>query len=203
MRARATTGRRRLETGWIGAALVVVLLALAGCGIPTDGEPRVITDESTTTAAPATSGGSGSSATIFLTSPAGDDPEDQVTLVGVTRRLDGPPTPETVLDAVLAPTTQQDATRGYQSLIPPDTTLESLDLEDGVLTVELSEQWSDLKRPEALQGYAQVVLSVTELGEVSGVRFAVDGEVLQAPTPSGDEQVVTARDYDDLARTGG
>lgn len=191
-----------------GRALVVVvalvaLLLVTGCGIPTDGEPRAITAESTTTA-PLTqqSGGSGNIAVIYLTSPS-SDPEGLGTLVPVIRSLDAPPDPTTVLRAVLAEETEEDLDAGRQSVIPPGTTLEAATPEGDLLTVDLSESWNSLQGPEALQGYAQVVLSLTELDEVRRVRFLVEGEPIQASTPTGDQDVVQRRDYIELEQDDG
>ncbi|CAN5526443.1 MAG: GerMN domain-containing protein [Iamia sp.] len=194
--------RRSVACG-LGALALVALLLAAGCGIPTDGEPQVITADSTTTAPPTPqSGGSGNMAVIYLTSPT-SDPEGLGTLVPVTRNLDAPPDPTSVLEAVLAEETQEDLDAGRQSVIPPGTSLESVASDGDLLTVSLSESWNDLQGPEALQGYAQVVLSLTELDSVRQVRFLVEGEPIQASSPSGDKGVVARADYDELEQDDG
>lgn len=182
----------------LGVVALIALLLGAGCGIPTDGEPRAITAESTTTAPPSQeSGGSGNIAVIYLTSPS-SDPEGLGTLVPVIRNLETSPDATTVLEAVLAEETQEDLDAGRQSVIPPGTSIESVTPDGDLLTVDLSESWNDLQGPEATQAYAQVVLSLTELDDVDRVRVLVEGESIQASTPTGDKDVVVRRDYAEL-----
>ncbi len=92
-----------------------------------------------------------------------------------------PPSPTTVLEALLQAPNEAEAERQLTTLIPADTTLVSaqLDEETDLLTVEFSEeQWQSLSGDTATEAYAQVVLTVTRLDGVSSVQFVLDGEVI-------------------------
>ncbi len=193
---------RRVRTGRWGLGVVVttvLLVSLASaCGVPTDGEPRAITAESTTTNPPPPSAGPAAGmATIYLSRPTSAAPEQDAELVAVTRNLGEPPTPPTVLEALFEGATEEEQDRSLVSLIPADTALLGWGLEpNGRLTVELNEEWSTLLGPDQLGAYAQVVLSVTDLPEVRAVRFRVDGEPIdEVPTEGDPRAEVTGGDY--------
>lgn len=186
--------------------LVAVLAAAAGCGVPTDGSPRAITAESTTTAPAASSSGPASGdAVIYLSTPTVAATESEAGLVGVPRNLGAPPTPTTVLEALFdGPTQEEQDQRDLLTLIPDGTNLIDATLQDTVLSVELSEEWSALLGPDLLGAYAQVVLTATALNEVTRVRFSVDGEPIDdVPTEGDPKTTVTRGDYIGLIAPGG
>ncbi len=135
--------RRRARP--LAAALAVVAAVVAACGVPTDDQPRAISqeqapdldegEEGTTAAVTET-------ATLFLTRGDGAvrylAPLEEQVPVGPSA-IDASPT--TALETLLSYTPSETLqTQGYASRIPPDTALAStpeLD-EDGVLVVDLN-----------------------------------------------------------------
>lgn len=174
-----------------GAALLGLLLALlAGCGIPTDGEPRPLADEANPPAADPEPEAGDTRAQVYLVT-------NDERLVSRTRALEGAKSPVTVLEALLLPTSEEEEADGLQTQIPALTTVIGVSEEDGILAVDLSAEWGELLVPDALFAYAQVVLTLTELPGVEGVRFLVEGEpVDSAPTVNETPtEVVEADDY--------
>jgi len=184
-------------------ATVVVLLVLgavgSGCGIPTDSDPRPLADAPTT--APPTSEGEGegegeATATIFLVSA------ETETLVPVERALDGPVTAGAALDLLLGGPSTDDIDEGLSTLIPNETVAVDVTIDEGLATVEMSEAWRELQEPAAKLAYAQVVFTLSALPGVDDVTFAVDGQVIAAPTDGESDEVVSVADYSDVGPQG-
>lgn len=179
------------RTRALRAALLGLVLVLAGCGIPTDGEPRPLADETTTTAADPEPELGDTIARVYLVNP------DQL-LVPRDRALEGEKNPETVLDALLLPTSTEEQADDLQSLVPPLTTALSVtDEGDGTLAVDLSAEWGTLAAPTDLFAYGQVVLTLTEMRDVERIRFLIEGDPVDAPPTANQEpsETVTAEDY--------
>jgi hypothetical protein len=176
------------------AALTALVLALVGCGIPTDGEPRPLADETTTTAADPEPDVGDTVARVYLVS-------DSPLLIPRDRALEGEKTPEAVLDALLLPTSPEEQAADLRSLVPALTTaLGVTDEGDGTLAVDLSAEWDTLADPSALYAYGQVVLTLTELSSVERIRFLIEGDPVDAPPTVNQEpsETVEAEDYEPL-----
>lgn len=178
----------------VGLATTVALV-LAACAIPTDDEPRLLAADITTVAAPSSApADSANSASVYLGQGRSSEK-----LVSVRRGLDGTPTPERVLEALLAGATQADFDRGYLSNIPEASELLGTELDDGELTIDLNEAFYTREGDQARNAFAQVVLTVTGLDTftITRVRFQKAGEPIQAFTApaGGAKDVVTRADY--------
>ena len=188
--------RRRRRPRRVGL-LVLLVLALGSCGIPTDDSPRPLAEGATTTdPTPEEPADSRGSATLYLS--AGGENTD---LVAVRRELEGEASVGRVLEALLQGETEEDTAAGYVSLIPPGTAVEDLEPgDDGLLTIGFSDEWGELQGESATGAYGQVVLTVTELAGVKRVTFLVAGEVVPAPTSDqgNEQQVVTRASYRSL-----
>lgn len=173
------------------AVLLALALALAGCGIPTDGEPRPLADETTIPTPDVEPDAGDTTARIFLVSP-------NRLLIPRDRALDGERNPENVLDALLLPTSPEEQADDLRSLVPADTNARSVtDVGDGTLAVDLSSEWDTLGDPNALYAYGQVVLTLTELPGIERIRFLIEGRPVDAPPTVNQEPSVTveAADY--------
>ncbi|MET0728531.1 MAG: GerMN domain-containing protein [Acidimicrobiales bacterium] len=190
------------------AALVALslLLVLSGCGVQSDGEPRVIAadelpddlvDANPTTSAPIS--GSTSAATIYLLVRSGDTTR----LAPVERKVADPSEPGERIDALLMATTADEQEQGFVSSIPTDTVLLGTELNETTeeLVVDLSGALFDVQGTELANAFAQIVWTVTAIDGVRQVRFRVDGEPYRAPNAEGIEQdgAVTTADYQELA----
>jgi len=164
---------------------------LAACGIPTDGEPRLLADETTTTSGPAVAPAGNPTARVYLVGPSSQ-------VVARSRGLEGSRTPSSVLDALLAPLSEAETSAGLTTNIPPGTTA-TVDVDGSTAVLDMSGEWGELADPGATTAYAQVVLTLTELDGVEQVRFLIEGAPRAAPTVNqGQRDVVSESDYIDL-----
>jgi len=172
-----------------GLVLVGVLLALAACGIQTDGEPRPLADVTASTEASTVPEDADATAAVYLV-------KDTNALATVPRGLTGAKSPRTVVEALLAQPSDEELEAGLSTSIPVGTTTSDVVQDGDLVAVDLSDEWETLVQPGALLAYAQVVLTLTDLNGVEQVRFLVGGEGVPAPTVNrGDLDTVTAGDY--------
>jgi len=166
-------------------AVLVVVSALAGCGVGAESSPREIdkgnvpfglterADTATTlpTDAPY-------AYTIFLVN------NDQ--LRAVTRGTHTAPTPLSRLKALIHGPTAAEADNGLSTSIGPDVTVERVRVSDGIATVVLSgagaTQSAGSDRALAI---AQLVYTATAIPGVNRVRFEVDGKITEVPRGDG------------------
>ncbi len=90
------------------------------------------------------------------------------------------------MKGLLAGPNASEAAAGIQSAIPSGVTLLGLSIENGVATVDLSGDFS-ASAPTDVQvaRVAQVVYTLTQFGNVSGVVFQIDGAAAQVPDDQG------------------
>ena len=185
--------RRGVASGFVSA-----LLAMAGCGIPTDTEPRALPDSdpnteedaSTTTTAPSTYGAD----TAFVWYWESISKR----LVPVIRKTDTSNTTAIVKTSLAAQTTTE-YRQGLTSRIPEGTTLASdPTITNGTLTVDLTNQISQLNAQAQREAFAQIVLTTDQISRVEFVKFEVDGDPLDITNPGGQTQTVTVCDFKEL-----
>ncbi len=124
----------------------------------------------------------------------------------VTRTLSSAaPAAELAITALLEGPSVEEREAGLGSAIPPVARFLSVSVADGVATVDLAEEFQGPATPdEVLLRVAQVVWTLSELPEVSGVLFAVEGAPIAVPTQGGlaVSRPVTVADYPTLAEAG-
>jgi spore germination protein GerM len=199
---------RHMGTGLGAAALAVVTLGVAGCGIPADDNPRAISRENVPAdVADHTTGATASEPTvdarIYLVQSS-DDPR----LVSVNRQVpaDSPTAgldPAAVLETLLTATANpQEQAEGITNLIPRDTRLASQpELARGTLVVDLtSEIFDDVEGENQRAAFGQIVCTANVLEGVHSVRFLVEGEPSDVQSDSGATggPVTCANDYQRL-----
>ena len=187
-------------------ALVLAATALvAGCGVQGDGAPRALSPEvvpqdltapSTPTARP-DQPESGAVATVYLV-------DNKEHLRAVPRMLDSPVLIVTVLESLFEGATDQEAAEGLRSEVPAGTSVNGIDrLDEDVIAVDLSEEFAETTADGELLAQAQIVYTVSELANVRGVLFLVDGR----PREGADDQAkltsspLTVDDFEDFAPT--
>jgi spore germination protein GerM len=195
------------------AILGVVLLAVgaAACGIPADDGPRAITQDQRPAElesdSEVTSGGQTLVTDLYFTRFDGSRhnlvPIERAVVTGGSSSR---PTPATVLEALLAGVPDDEQASDLVTRIPADTALDGPpDLDStGVLTVYLSAAISGVQGDGARLAYGQLVCTADALDEVRSVRFAVDGQPVQAPTGEGETSnaPLTCDSYDNLTEGG-
>jgi spore germination protein GerM len=188
----------------LGAALALVLsLVLAGCGVQGDGAPRALppdavpedlTAPSSSTPEPAEPA-SGTAATVFLV-------DNHERLRPVERTLEGPVLMKGVLDSLLQGATDEEADAGLRSEVPGGTKLSGIDrLEDDVVAIDLTHQFADTTADGELLAQAQIVFTASQMPNVRGVLFLVDGRPREGTDDSAKltSSPLTTADFSDFA----
>ena len=185
----------------LSAALVV--LGLAGCGVPSSGEPTTI---------PA------AEVPYGLASPtpsAPSSPPEQTMLAetgvylvtaGDVLVLRGRELPdggleaqlEDLLEQLAAGPSAQDLSDELTTALPPEVELAVTDVEEGTVTVDIAGPVAIPSGVGGRLGIGQIVLTATSLPGVDAVRLAREGELVDAPLPNGEltSQPLTAEDFE-------
>jgi hypothetical protein len=157
---------RRLAVGWALAA-VTALLAV-GCGDPGDGG----TGPGSTAPSSTTVIGETTEVTLFLTK--GERLEPATRAVPKVTRIGG----ETV-KALLAGPTAEESAAGLGTAIPAGTRFIDLNIADGVARVDLSREFESGGGTLSLtMRLAQVACTLDQFDTVDGVRFLLDGTLV-------------------------
>jgi spore germination protein GerM len=106
-------------------------------------------------------------------------------LVPVPRRILAAPGPAAVVKALSAGPTDQEQAEGLSTALPADDDLKIARVEGSTVTVALPGAADAASRSDAIFGFGQLVLTLTSLPSVSGVRFEEDGKPLQVPRSDG------------------
>ena len=169
--------RRRAWTG-----LVVGAMALAACGVQNDATPRNIIDDSGVASGDtATDAGDTSEAPyrIFLLSP-----QSPSQLRGVRRNVST--TLRGLFEALLQGPTESDRDARLRTAIPSDLELVSPPRALGMFVyLDVNDALYSLSGSTLVDALAQIVFTMVELPEVSGVQLLVDGEPQEWPTGDG------------------
>ena len=183
-------------------ALVAVLLALGGCGVPTGGPPTAVpasevpfgllSQSPQPPAAGSTAPGVGEPGVYLL---QGTD-----RVVARVRRLPDRPVDQQLqllLEDLAAGPAGEELDEGLTTALAPDVELTLASLADGTATVDVAGAAEVPIGRETRLAVAQVVLTATSLPGVSAVRLLVDGAPVAAPLSSGrlTDEPLTAQDY--------
>ncbi len=157
---------------------------LAGCGVSNDASPRDIPArdvpfELVAVASPTdTPTEGGDAGQVFLVGP------ERLAAVGRTLGPNG-----NVFDAITtllaSGPTAEEAAQGLRTAIPSGTRLLAADLEDGVLTIDLSSDFLIVQGVEQRTAVAQLVFTSTGTDEVDRVLFAIEGTLTEVPVDDG------------------
>ncbi len=202
----------------------VVLLVVAGCGIPTDEQPRAIPDDAIPEAAREGVPG----ATASTNAPNASTQTEQLYLVrtGETGQVGGErlqpvpveiqspndpdDLPRVVIDALIELNPTESGQSGLVNAVPTGTRVLSARVaDDEVLDLDLT-NLEDVDSSQLRLAVAQIVFSATGITAlpVRGVRFFIDGEPAAVPTEagtSGTGEVITRSSFprlDEQVRTG-
>ncbi len=170
----------------LGAALVAASVALGGCGLGFDDQPRALQEEaSTTTVADSPSGGRLTTVLYFVREGA---------LVPLEQELPDR-SPATLLSALAQPP-EPGAVDGLGTSIPAGTELVDTERDGELLRVDLTSEFDNVVGLSRQQAIGQMVLTVTQQSAVERLEFLVDGETITVASPlRGDTTVVDECDF--------
>jgi spore germination protein GerM len=166
------------------AAAVLACAAMssaAGCGIPTDDAARALDPQAApyrvVTRDRADTPAGTHRIVVFLVRDGA--------LAPVPRRIPAAPTPAAVLTALTAGPTREEQAEGLTTALPLDQVAHVARVEGSTVTVALPTTSDASSRSDAIFGFGQLVLTLTALPSVSGVRFEDGGKPLQVPRSDG------------------
>lgn len=181
---------------------LLTVLALAGCGVPTEDEPRAVppprgpfpTVATGVTSPAGTSGGP--------TTPAGR--EETVLyfvrdnrLTPVVRRVDRTPTVDAQLRQLLAGPTAEERKQGLTSALPGAVTTAAVRHIGTRAEVEVPAVGDETGRSDGVLAFGQIVRTLAGRDDIHTVVFTRDGYPVGIPRADGSlsEQPLTAADY--------
>jgi len=165
--------------------LAVMVALAAGCGLSTNDEPERIGSGSaidepapppaapTVAGSPSRGAGTGTIRVWFVETVS----DSSAQLVAVERQATNPSSAEQRLLALIreGPTEYEHEDLDFVSHVPNDTDLGDVEIRsNGVLSVELSDNFYDRRGQEAIFAFAQVVFTATEMDGVDRVQFRAE-----------------------------
>ena len=163
------------------AVCVPAVVLMAACGVPADRTARALDPNAAPyrvvtrdrVAPPAGS----FRVVVFLVR---DD-----AVVPVPRRVNVQPTPADVLRALTAGPTTEEQEEGFRTALPVEDDPQVVRVNDKIVSLSLPATAESSTRSDAVLGFAQIVLTLTALPDVTGVAFEDHGRPLQVPRADG------------------
>jgi spore germination protein GerM len=169
-------------------SVVLIVLALGGCGIPPDGEPRPLAaddvpygllDEVPVGGAPPTTAAPAARVNVTVYFLAGER------LQGAPRSVAEPATPSRAIVALLGGPTEEEAAAGLRTAVNPATEAVVTRPAAELVSVDLSASFAAVPTQEQRFALAQIVFTATGVSGVGGVRFTLAGAPVEVPLPDG------------------
>ncbi|WP_432972267.1 GerMN domain-containing protein [Dactylosporangium sp. CA-233914] len=177
------------------AAAVAAVLALGGCGVPTDSEPRPIEPSVTIGSYEGPMGGPVVSPgtvveRLFLVR------DNQ--LVAVDRRVESVPSPQQQIEDLVTGPTPQERDAGLDSALAGTDIITGVQLRNGTAVVGLSAD-NPIRNDEIL-AYGQIVCTLSARADIVAVRFTQEGRTMEVPGADGalTREPLTEDDYASL-----
>jgi hypothetical protein len=168
--------------------MVLAVLALGACGIPTASAPspiakadvpyHLLNPPTTTTTIPGAPPAVGVTELIYLVAPSGH-------LVAASRVLAVPASLTQVIGALLAGPTAKESASGVQSFLNRTGAQVTVAPTGGVAVVSFTTNPIQVVGPDQTLAIAQVAYTVTQQPGVTGVTFAIAGKDIEVPTAAG------------------
>lgn len=168
---------------------LMVVLAVAGCGVGNDGEPRALAPggvpfslmgtSTTTTTTPDSAVDQVEVAVFLVNNESGQ-------LVEVHRSVAGPASAKVALRELMRGATEDELDRGLRSAVPRSTELLGVEgPSDGLITIDLNDLTSISGQGQRL-ALAQLVFTSTAVPGVDRVLFEFEGEASEVPDAQGE-----------------
>lgn len=177
-------------------AVAMLLVLLAGCGVPTDDQPRAVEAPYGPFPTPSTA----------VSDPAGRFTEALYfvrddRLVLVRRRLDVLPTVDQHLEHLLAGPNEAERAEGLATALFGAVTVAGIRLTETRAEVDVPSVAEGVGRSDEVFAFGQIVCTLTARPEVDSVSFLRDGAPLGVPRADGSLSPgpLTAADYVELS----
>lgn len=178
----------------LATVLVVAGLLGASCGLSPEKRPHEISDRAILNLLPPTSSSASSpdgiqKRSVLLYFFRGERLKKLYVRAGgdsLTR--------ERVLTLLLGGT-PRDADKGWTTSIPPGTSVRGTRLRGSTLRIDLSGEIKSLGGTAAKAAYAQLVFTALQFRGVRSVRFAIEGDNIDAITDDGNLTIIQAKNY--------
>jgi spore germination protein GerM len=183
----------------VAAWTTAVALALAGCGVPIEDEPRRVETP------PGVLPGVGSGTPAVQPGPAAERlclVRNNV-LAAVTRPVPNQVSVDQHLRLLIQGPTETERAAGYASALTGTTTVQNVTQAQGVVTVDIAERPEGTGRSDDILAYGQLVCTLTTRPSVAAVAFTTDRKPLAVPRADGSLSTgpLTAADYAALLST--
>jgi spore germination protein GerM len=166
---------------WSRALLLLLAVLLPSCGVQSQQRSEPVPTAELPTSeerrAP-TAGASPAAVTVYFTDEAGGADRR---LVELQRRAEAA-TPDAAVRVLL----QGSDRYGAATAIPPATRVRSVQVRDGTMRIDVSEDFLRVRGTDQLLAVAQVVWTVTEFPAVDAVLLQVSGRPLPLPVDGGE-----------------
>ena len=198
-----TARRWSCRVPWVMAALLLAL-AVAGCGIPEQGSPKQVDDDSVPYRLLDRNSGGIADAERLGTTDAVIYLARGGRLLPTARRLPPPLTLVRLLRSLGRGPTSPEVAAGMRTALPVEDTPTDVTIQRGTATVDLPASFTNLSRPDQVLALAQIVYTVTGQPGIGQVQFTLDGTTADIPRAdlSLTAMPVTRDDYLDLAPPG-
>lgn len=177
------------------------LFLAAGCGVPSDGSPRLLAEADVPFNLLAPSTTVVTSTTVPLPEPVTVFLVGAERLAAVGRQVSRPASVREALEALLTGPAEAEAAQGLRSAVNVQTRLLSVEVQEGIALVDLTGAFATVSGQEQILAVAQLVFTATAVEGVLGVRFALDGQPVEVPRSDGTlaQRPVGRADYAALA----
>ncbi|RSM43113.1 hypothetical protein DMB66_53745 [Actinoplanes sp. ATCC 53533] len=180
--------RRMLHLVTIG------ILAVSGCGVRTESQPRDFDPPPGPRPVPATptpsspQAGTAAEPLYFVRTDR---------LVAVIRRIRAAPTIQQQMEHLLTGPTEAERRAGLSSTLAGNITVAKVGLTDGEATIEVGDDSDQSGRIDDVLAFGQIVCTLTARADVTTVTFQRDGRALGVPRADGSLSTggLTAADY--------
>jgi hypothetical protein len=177
------TGRATSARAWAPATagyvvVLVALVLLAGCGLSAGrpAEPVAVPTGRSDGPGPAPTAGWREIDLYFV---------DGARLAAVSRRV-ADAGPQRAAELLLTGPTRSEAAGGLRTALAPQAvSVSSGPVDPGTVTVTVGRQFTAMAGSNQLLAVAQLVWTVTQFPQVEGVRFVLEGSLVEVPTDRG------------------
>jgi spore germination protein GerM len=174
--------------------LVGLVVALTGCGVPAEDEPRSVEPPrgvQRVTASPAPTVAQPGIFVERLYYLRGDQ------LVPVVRQLQVELTAQAHLDLLLAGPTDAEEAAGLTSAVTGSNAVTGLRVGDGAAEIDIGDGLAGTGRNDEILAFGQIVLTITTRPDVRQVTFVHNGESIGIPRADGSlsRSALTKSDY--------